>query len=115
MVLATAAARRSPRDAPIVPVRWKAPDPPPPSPLAKFPPDLHETRTKTVLCSNCGQVPALRSVYPIEFQWHLISCLLRCWACGHGWFKPKSALGLADSVSRSLRHNAQDAIRFYKG
>ena len=115
MVLTTAAERRSPRDPLIFPVRWEAPDPPPPSPLAKIPPNLHETRIKTWLCSNCGQVSALGSVYPIEFRHNLISCLLRCWACGHDFFKPKSALRLADSASRSLRHDAQDAVRSYKG
>ena len=114
MVLVTAADRRSPRDPLTFPVRWEAPDPAP-SPLNGIPADLYNIYARTELCRDCGKVPALRSLYPMEFQRHLTTCLLVCWDCGHNFFKPKSALGLADSASRSLHHNAQDAIRFYKG
>ena len=109
MILLTAAERRSPNPAPIVPVRFVPPDPTPISPL---PPDLNRYYVRTELCQDCGQVPALRSLYPVEFRHHLISCLLRCWACGHGFFKPKSALGLGHAVAQCLRTNAVDAIRF---
>ena len=110
MILLTAAERRSPHPVPIVPVRFVPPDP---TPLSLLPPDLGRTYARTELCQECGQVPSLRSLYPVEFRRHLISCLLRCWACGHGFFKPKSALNLAESVARSLRTDAVDAIRFY--
>ena len=108
MVLLTAAERRSPYPATIAPVRFTDPDP---TPLSPLPRDLHLTYARTELCRDCGEVPALRSLYPLEFRHHLISCLLTCWACGHAFFKPKSALGLADAVARSLRSNAADAIR----
>ena len=111
MVLATAAERRSPFPTPVVPTRWKPPDP---TPLSPLPPDLGRAYAHTELCRKCGQVPSLRSVYPVEFRHHLTSCLLSCWACGHDFFKPRSALGLANSVATVLRSNANDAIRFYR-
>ena len=72
----------------------------------------------TTSAPNCAQ-PAARCrpsvpCTPWEFRRYLISCLLRCWVCGHGFFKPKNALNLAESVARSLRTNAIDAIRFYR-
>ena len=111
MTLLTAAERRSPNPVPIAPVRFVPPDPTPISPL---PPDLNRYYVRTELCRDCGQVPSPRSLYPVEFRRHLTSCLLTCWACGHGFFKPKSALNLAESVAQSLRSNAVDAIRFYR-
>ena len=108
MVLLTAAERRSPFPTSIAPTRFTAPDP---TPLSPLPRDLHLTYARTELCRDCGQVPALRSLYPLEFRHHLISCLLTCWSCGHRFFKPKSALGLADAVARSLRSDAGDAVR----
>ena len=107
MILLTAAERRSRNSVPIVPVRFVPPDPTPISPL---PPDLNRYYVRTELCQDCGQVPALRSLYPVEFRHRWISCLLICWACGYGFFKPKSALSLAESVARSLRTNAVDAM-----
>ena len=111
MVLLTAAERRSPYPTTIVPARFADPDP---SPLAIVPRNPHLTYARTELCRDCGEVPALRSLYPLEFRHCLISCLLTCWACGHAFFKPKSALGLADSVARSLRSDAVDAIRHHE-
>ena len=114
MVLVTAADRRSPRDPLTFPVRCFPPDPAL-SPLNGIPADLYNIYARTELCRDCGKVPALRSLYPIEFRRNLTSCLLLCWDCGHNFFKPKSALGLAGSVALTLRTNAQDAIRFYGG
>ena len=111
MALATAAERRSPFPIPVVPPRGKPLDPPTLSPL---PPVREWAYAYTEMCGTCGQVPALRSVYPVEFRHQLTSCLLSCWACGHDFFKPKSALGLANSVATALRSNANDAIRFYR-
>ena len=108
MVRLTAAERRSPYPLAIVPVRFTAPDP---TPLSPLPRDLHLTYARTELCRDCGQVPALRSLYPLELRHHLVSCLLTCWACGHNFFKPKSALNLAYAVQQSLRSDAVDAIR----
>ena len=110
MVLLTAAERRSPYPVTIAPVRFVQPDREP-TPLSVLPRDLHLIYARTELCRDCGQVPALRSVYPVEFRHHLISGLLPCWACGHNFFKPKSALGYADSVVRNLRSDALDAVR----
>ncbi len=110
MVLLTAAERRSSFPVAIAPVRFARPDLDP-TPLSVVPRDLHLTYARTELCRDCGQVPALRSVYPLEFRYHLISGLMPCWACGHAFFKPKSALGYADSVVRNLRTDAGDAVR----
>ena len=109
MVLLSAAERRSPYAAIIVPARFTGPEP---TPLSPLPPDLGRTYARTELCRDCGQVPALRSTYPVEFRHHLISCLLTCWACGYNFFKPKSALGLGHAVAQCLRTNAVDATRF---
>ena len=109
MTHATAAERRSPRAATIVPTRFTDPEP---TLLSPLPPDLGRTYARTELCLGCGQVPALRSLYPVEFRHHLISCLLTCWACGYNFFKAKSALGLGRAVAQCLRTNAVDAIRF---
>ena len=61
MQLATAAERRSPYPATIVPVRFTDPDP---TPLSPLPPDLGRTYPRTELCRDCGQVPALRACLP---------------------------------------------------
>ena len=112
MVLLTAAERRSPFPVAIAPVRFTRPDPKP-TPLSVVPRDLHLTYARTELCRDCGQAPALRSVYPLEFRHHLISGLLRCWACGHHFFKSKDALEFADSVARNFRSDANDAVRHH--
>ena len=109
MVLLTAAERRSPFPVAIVPVRFTRPVPDLSS-LSIVPRDLHKTYARTELCRDCGKVPALRSVYPLEFRHNLISGLMPCWACGHAFFKPKSALGYAGSVVRNLSSDAVDAI-----
>ena len=109
MILLTASERRSPNPVPIVPVRFV---PPAPTPISPLPPDLGRTYARTELCRDCGQVPSLRSLYPVEFRRHLISCLLTCWACGYNFFKPKSALSLGHAVAQCLRTNAVDAIGF---
>ena len=70
MVLLSAAERRSPYAAIIVPARFTGPEP---TPLSPLPPDLGRTYARTELCRDCGQVPALRSTYPVEFRHHLIS------------------------------------------
>ena len=101
MVLLTAAERRSPFPAIIAPVRFTAPDAEP-TPLSAVPRTLHLTYVRTQFCHDCGQVPALRCVYPVEFRHNLISGLMPCWACGYHFFKPKSALGYAESVARNL-------------
>ena len=111
MQLVTAAERRSPYAAIIIPARFTDSDP---TPLSPLPPDLGRTYARTELCRDCSQVPAFRSLYPLEFRHNLISCLLTCWACGYNFFKPKSALGLACSVASSLRSNAADAIRHHE-
>ena len=84
------------------------------SPLSVVPRDLHLTYARTELCHDCGDVPVLRSLYPVEFRYHLITGLLRCWACGYAFFKPKSALGYAESVARNLRSDASDAVRHHE-
>ena len=73
---------------------------------------MGRTYARTELCLGCGQVPALRSLYPVEFRHNLISCLLTCWACGYNFFKPKGVLGLGLAVAQCLRSDAVDAIRF---
>ena len=110
MVLLTAAERRSPFPVAIAPDRFVQPDTDP-SPLSVVPRDLHLTYARTELCRDCGKVPALRSIYPLEFRHHLISGLMPCWACGHAFFKPKSALGYAESVALNLSRDAVDAVR----
>ena len=109
MPLATAAERRSPFPATIAPARFTDPDP---TQLSPLPPDLDRTYAHAELCRDCGKVPALRSLYPVESRHHLISCLLTCWACDYNFFKPKSALDLGHAVAQCLRTNAVDAIRF---
>ena len=113
MVLLTAAERRSPHPVAVVPVRFTAPDADP-TPLSTVPRDLHLTYTRTELCRDCGKAPALRSVYPPEFRYHLITGLLRCWACGQRFFKLKNTLEFADSVARNLRSDALDAVRYHE-
>lgn len=110
MVLLTAAERKSPFPPAIAPVRFVRPVKDP-TPLSTLPRDLHLTYACTEFCRDCGQVPALRSVYPLEFRHNLISGLMPCWSCGYNFFKPKSALGYADSVVRNLRTDAGDAVR----
>lgn len=113
MVLLTAAERRSAFPPAIARIRFVQLDPDP-TPLSIVPRDLHLTYARTEMCRDCGKVPALRSVYPLEFRYNLISGLLPCWACGHNFFKPKSALGYADSVVRNLRSDALDAVRYHE-
>ena len=113
MVLLTAAERRSPFPVAIAPLRFARPDPDP-TPLSVVPRDVHLTYARTELCCDCGQVPALRCVYPVEFRHNLISGLMPCWSCGYNFFKPKSALGYADSVVRNLRSDALDAVRYHE-
>ena len=113
MVLLTAAERRSPSPVTIAPVRFTAPDREP-TPLSVVPRDLHLTYARTELCRDCGDVPALRSLYPVEFRYHLITGLLRCWACGCRFFKLKDTLEFADSVARNLRSDAIDALRHHE-
>lgn len=113
MVLLTAAERRSPYSVAIAPVRFVPPDPDT-SPLSVVPRDLHLTYARTELCRDCAKVPALRCVYPLEFRHNLISGLMPCWACGYAFFKPKSALGYAESVARNLRSDASDAVRHHE-
>ena len=93
MVLPTAAERRSPFPVAIAPVAFVPPHHGP-TPLSVVPRDLHLTYARTELCRDCCRVPALRSVYPLEFRHHLISGLMPCWACGYAFFKPKCALEL---------------------
>ena len=113
MVLLTAAELRSPFPTTITPARFTARTRPP-TPLSVTPRDLHLTYARTELCRDCGQLPALRSLYPLEFRHNLISGLMPCWACGHAFFKPKSALGYAESVSQNLSSDAVDAIRHHE-
>ena len=67
MVLDAAAERRSPRHPLTFPVRREAPDPAL-SPLNGIPADLCNIYARTELCRDCGKVPALRSLYQIEFS-----------------------------------------------
>lgn len=111
MVLLTAAERRSAFLPAIAPIRFVRPVQDL-TPLSVVPRDLHLTYARTEFCSDCGQVPALRCVYPLEFRHNLISGLMPCWACGYNFFKPKSALGYAESVALNLSSDAREAIRY---
>ena len=110
MVLLPAAERRSPFPVAIAPAKFVHLDTNT-SPLSSVPPDPHLTYARAELCSDCGEVPALRSVYPLEFRHHLISGLMRCWACGRRFFKLKETLEFADLVARNLRSDTVDAVR----
>ena len=115
MVLLTAAERRSAFLPAIAPIRFVRPVQDL-TPLSVVPRDLHLTYARTEFCSDCGQVPDLRNGYNLIIDigcgHNLISGLMPCWACGYNFFKPKSALGYAESVALNLSSDAREAIRY---